>query len=77
MQRKTNRPQNRPKTSSTREQIIVLLQDNPRYTKQDLMNVLNKASGTIKEHIRILQQEGKLNRVGSSKDGHWEVVPKE
>jgi len=56
-----------------KERIIELLRDNPDYTKQDLMEVLEKASGTIKEHIRHLQKEGRLERIGGRKEGHWKV----
>jgi ATP-dependent DNA helicase RecG len=59
---------------NTRERIVQLLQMNPRLTKNDLMDNLQKASGTIKEHIRILKKEGRIKRVGPDKGGYWEVV---
>ncbi len=59
---------------STRDRIVLLLRKNPRFTKQDLMDNLQKASGTIKEHIRILKKEGRIKRVGPDKGGHWEVI---
>lgn len=65
-------PQTAPQ--NTRDQIVKLLQENPRLTKQDLMHVLHKASGTIKEHIRILKKDGRIKRVGPDKGGYWEVV---
>jgi ATP-dependent DNA helicase RecG len=61
---------------NTRDRIVLLLKENPRLTKQDLMHVLQKASGTIKEHIRILKKEGRIKRVGPDKGGYWEVVDK-
>ena len=72
-------PQTAPKTApkSTRDHIIQLLRENPSLTKQDLMGKLQKASGTIKEHIRILQREGAIKRVGPAKGGHWEVINNE
>ena len=45
-----------------------------RYTKSDLMNILSKADGTIKEHLDNLKKEGKLKRVGSNKSGVWQVI---
>ncbi len=65
-----------PKTApkSTRDQIVALLKKNPKLTKQDLMENLQKASGTIKEPIRILKKEGRIKRVGPDKGGHWEVI---
>ncbi|MBU2510484.1 transcriptional regulator [bacterium] len=50
-----------------------MLKENPKYTKEDLMRILNKADGTIKGHLSKLKEEGVLNRVGSTKGGHWEV----
>jgi len=41
------------------------------------MDILEKASGTIKEHIRILKKEGRIRRVGADKGGHWEVIEKQ
>ncbi len=66
-----------PKTApkiKTRDEIIILLKKNPELTKLELMSQLNKASGTIKEHIRILQRDGRLQRIGSRKTGHWKVL---
>jgi ATP-dependent DNA helicase RecG len=58
---------------NTREQIVTLLQENPKYTKNDLMKILNKADGTIKQHLANLKNEGILKRIGSTKNGYWEV----
>ena len=51
---------------TTRDQIVLLLKENPQLTKQDLMNRLQKASGTIKEHMR------KKNR-GQKNRGHKKI----
>jgi ATP-dependent DNA helicase RecG len=59
---------------STKNKIIELLRQNPKYTKADLMKILGKADGTIKEHLANLKKEGKLKRKGSTKSGYWEVI---
>ena len=61
---------------NTRDKIVLLLKENPRLTKLDLMHSLQKASGTIKEHMRILKKEGRIKRVGPDKGGYWEVLDK-
>ena len=58
---------------TTKESIIRLLKENPKYTKQDLMGILNRSDATIKEHLANLKKEGKLKRVGSTKAGYWSV----
>ena len=64
---------NKTAQETTRGRILELLKENPKYTKEDLMRILNKADGTIKGHLSKLKEEGVLNRVGSTKGGHWEV----
>ena len=58
---------------NTKVKILELFRKNPKYTKSDIMEILGKADGTIKEHISKLKKEGKLVRVGSTKSGHWDV----
>ena len=59
--------------AETKDQIITLLKAHPEYTKKDLMNILKKADGTVKEHLSKLKHKGVLKRVGGRKFGHWEV----
>ena len=61
---------------NTKDKILELLRKNPKYTKDDLMQILGKADGTIKAHLSNLKKEGKLERIGSTKSGYWEVKPK-
>jgi ATP-dependent DNA helicase RecG len=58
---------------NTKDKILKLLKENPKYTKQDLMGLLNKGDSTIKEHLANLKKEGKLKREGSTKSGKWIV----
>jgi len=69
---KETAPQTAPQT--TRDQIVQLLKENPQLTKQDMMDILQKVSGTIKEHVRILKKEGRIKRVGPDKGGYWDVL---
>ncbi|MBS9766177.1 MAG: hypothetical protein KGV44_01400 [Flavobacteriaceae bacterium] len=49
-----------------------MLRKNPKYTKQDLIMILGKADGTIKEHLSSLQKRV-IERVGGRKLGYWKV----
>ena len=70
-----NRPDNSQKTAQkTAQKILDYLAENPTATIVDLQAVLNKANGTIKEHITKLKQSGKLERVGGDNGGHWKVM---
>ncbi len=58
----------------TRDQIIQLLKENPRLTRDALATALNKSPNTVKEHIAKLKAEGKLQRVGSDREGYWKTI---
>jgi len=38
------------------------------------MKKLNKADGTIKQHLANLKQDGIIQRIGSTKSGYWKVI---
>lgn len=59
---------------STRENIIILLNQNPKYTINDIMSILHKGRDTVKEHIERLKRDGILSRIGSNKSGYWKIV---
>jgi len=59
---------------TTRDKIIKLLKQNKRYTKKDLMRLLNKGDSTIKEHLDRLKRDLIIKRVGSTKAGYWEIL---
>lgn len=58
----------------TPEAILALLSSTPKLTRQQLADTLNKDVRTIGRAISKLQQEGKLTRIGSDKNGHWKVA---
>ena len=59
---------------TTRDKIIKFLKQNNKYTKKDLMNLLNKGDSTIKEHLERLKRDGIIKRIGSTKSGYWNVL---
>ena len=57
--------------------IIEALQKTPNLTIPALATLINVSSRTIERHIKKLQQQGMLKRVGSTKTGHWQIESKE
>jgi len=58
----------------TREQIFALLSKNPNMTREDLARTLSKSPNTIKGHIAKLKSEGRIKRIGSDRNGYWDVI---
>jgi ATP-dependent DNA helicase RecG len=59
---------------TTVAKVIALIKANPRITRLELAQKLNKSDATIKEHLDKLKRSGKLIRVGSTKSGEWKIV---
>ena len=59
--------------TKTHEQILALLNNNPKMTREELAEGLAKSPNTIKGHIAKLKAEGRLVRIGSDRNGYWEV----
>ena len=53
---------------------FLALKSNPRATAKELSEVLGISLRTVKNHLALLKQSGCINRVGSDKSGHWEII---
>lgn len=59
----------------TREQIIVeILEKQPKITLQEIADKIGKSLRTVKMSIKVLQESGKIERVGGKKEGRWKVL---
>ena len=62
------------KNISTKEKIIIELQQDKTLTRENLAKLLNVSSDTVKQHLAKLKVENRIKRVGSTKSGYWEVL---
>jgi len=72
-----NAPQNAPvniEGMKTPDAIIALVQGDSSITRQQMAEKVGKDIRTIGRAIKKLQDEGKLQRIGSDKSGHWEAL---
>lgn len=54
------------------DQILALLRREPRLSAKEVASLLNKTTRTIERHLKALREQGRIQRVGSDKAGHWE-----
>lgn len=72
-----NAPHNAPvniKGMKTPAAIMALVQADGSITRQQMAEIIGKDLRTIGRAIKKLQDEGKLQRIGSKKTGHWELT---
>ena len=73
-----NAPINAPINASinptkTPDAVLMLIKDNPKITRKQIADTLQKDLRTIGRSIASLQKMGKLKRIGSNKSGHWQI----
>ena len=54
--------------------ILSYIIDNPYATSNEMSSVLSVSDRMIRNHIKILRDTGIIQRVGSNKNGHWEIL---
>ena len=58
----------------TRESIISLISKNPQITSTQLATSLGINRSAISKHLKRMQTEDIIRRIGPDKGGHWEIV---
>lgn len=59
---------------STRDKILALLRANPRNTREMLAEQCGISVRGIGKHLEQMKKEGILQRIGSKRNGYWEIT---
>ena len=59
--------------TKTPDAVLMLIKNNPKITRKQIADTLQKDLRTIGRSIASLQKMGKLKRIGSNKSGHWQI----
>lgn len=66
-------PQVTAKVTDKEIDILNLLREDPGYSMIDLSKKLSISRKTIAARIKVLKDKGVLERVGATKNGHWQI----
>ena len=58
----------------TPDAIIELLKSNQQLTRKEMAELIGKDIRTIGRAIKTLQENGRLQRIGSDKTGYWKLL---
>ena len=56
-----------------KKRIIKILKENPDISQRDIAKVLGSSRASVQRTMAILVKQGKIERVGGKRYGHWEV----
>ena len=65
--------EDRKSGQKTREVILWLITENPQITSTQMAERLGINRSAISKHLKRMQAEGVVRRIGPDKGGHWEV----
>lgn len=57
----------------TSEKILTYLTSNPKASRKELSEQMEVAQSAIQKHLKTLQLQGLLVRIGPNKGGYWKV----
>mgnify|MGYP003434182709 FL=1 len=72
LEEKQNLPVNLPVNKKMTE-LLNLLKENPFYTYDELAKIMNCTRETVRVNLRKLETRDLICRIGSDKNGHWEI----
>lgn len=64
------------KLTKNEQQILNLIVNNTKITREEIVNATNLSDRTISRAIKHLQNENFILRDGSKKTGHWKIIKK-
>lgn len=62
------------KTKKSSEKILGIIKYNAQITIKELAEQLKVSTRAIEKNISKLKSEGKLERIGGDKGGHWKII---
>ena len=62
------------KLNKTQYSVYTLIKNNPNITYIELAKNIKKSEETVRRNIKSLVELKLINRIGSDKKGHWEII---
>ena len=69
----TNKDIREAAEQDTKNAIADVMFDNPRITVNSLASYFRVSKSTVSRNIKKMQEEGKIERIGSNRNGKWKV----
>lgn len=60
--------------SETQKNIMELIRNNDRITQMDITSKLGINKTTVTRNLKILKEKKLIKRIGSNKNGRWEIL---
>ena len=61
-------------TQKTTQKIIASIEENPGITRRELAEAIGLTEDGIKYHLKKMQEQRIIERIGPDKGGYWQVL---
>ncbi len=66
-------PMQNERTTKKEEKLLIEIKNNPHIKTEELAKKLNVSPRTIKSEIKVLVNDGKIERVNGKRYGYWKI----
>ncbi|MBS1648046.1 MAG: Fic family protein [Bacteroidetes bacterium] len=66
----------KPQNDTVNDTVFSLIKQNNKITANEISERLKMSLSTIRRKIKELRDNGKIERIGSDKTGHWKIIEK-
>jgi predicted HTH transcriptional regulator len=64
----------KPQIDTVIDTVFSLIQQDNKITAKEISERLKMSLSTVKRKIKDLKDNGKIERIGSDKTGHWKII---
>jgi len=65
----------KPQIDTANDTVFSLIKRDTKITAKEISERLKMSLSTVKRKIKALRDNGKIERIGSDKTGHWKIMP--
>ncbi len=58
----------------SQQMIVNMILENQKESKRELAEVIGISTTAIDKNITVLKEKGIIERVGSDRSGHWQII---
>ena len=60
--------------NEVQKRILSIISKNPYITQKDISLLLEISLRTVERNVANLREKNKIRRIGSNKNGYWEII---
>jgi predicted HTH transcriptional regulator len=64
----------KPQIDSVNDTVFSLIRQDSKITAKEISEHLKISLSTVRRKVKDLRDNGKLQRIGSDKTGHWKII---